>query len=289
LSFGSGTGRTRSGTKGFSNKEKKEKRKKQEFHIHKRARFEESEGLDPEKVRARTILALDRLGHQVLSTEPGGYDLEDWMRSLNSLLDDFEEKVGAERVTDEFRARRQEAMGHLVPSSSARDIDSEIEKLIQDQEAARAAVEEAERTATVRLASLREERDACGRELKVEKEKLAEIREARQSRQFFSRILRAGPSTEEAEASVEKLESKLKGLEEEIERSRKARSAARGGAIGEGDSAYLEARQKLEVARNKLLDLQASKQNLLQLAQEREIATQTISGMISSMKLDGAT
>jgi hypothetical protein len=287
MSFGSGTGRTRSGSKGFSSKEKK--RKKQEFHSHRRAHFQESEGLDPENIRARTILALDRLGHQILSTEPGGYDLEDWTRSLNSLLDDFQEKVGAERVTDEFRERRQEALSHLALSSSAGEIDSEIEKLTQEEEAARTAVDEAERMATARLASLREEREACGKELKTQKEKLAQIREAKESRQFFSRILRAGPSTEESEARVSELESKLKGLEEEIELSKKARSAARGGAPGEGDSTYLDAKKRFEAARNKLLDLQSSKQNLLQLAREREIATQTISGMISSMKLDGAT
>ncbi len=210
LSFGGGTGRTRSGTKGFSSKEKKQKRKKQDYHIHKRAHFQETERPDPEEVRKRTILALERLGHQVLSSEPGGYDLEDWMRSLNSLLEDFEEKVGDGVVGDEFRARSQQALGRLVPSSSAKEIDQEIEKTTEEQAAASAAVDEAERRASARLASLREERDACVKELKKEKEKLAEIKEARQSRQFFSRILRAGPSTEQAEASVAELESKLK-------------------------------------------------------------------------------
>ena len=72
MSFGGGgTGRTRSGSKGFSSKEKKEKRKKQEYHIHKRAHFQETERPDAEEVRKRTILALEKLGHQVLSTEPG--------------------------------------------------------------------------------------------------------------------------------------------------------------------------------------------------------------------------
>lgn len=65
MSFGGGTGRTRSGTKGFSSKEKKQKRKKQDYHIHKRAHFQETERPDPEEVRKRTILALERLGHQV--------------------------------------------------------------------------------------------------------------------------------------------------------------------------------------------------------------------------------
>ena len=288
MSYSSGTGRTRSGTKGFSSKEKKQKRKKQDYHIHKRAHFQETERPDPEEVRKRTILALDRLGHQVLSSEPGGYDLEDWMRSLNSLLDDFQEKVGDGIVADEFRARSQQALSRLVPSSSAREIDQEIEKITEEQEAASAAVDEAKRRASARLASLREERDAWVKELKTEKDKLAEIREAKQSRQFFSRILRAGPSTEQAEASVAELESKLKKREDEIERLRKARSAAGGGTSGEGDPAYIEAQKRFEAARSKLLDLQSSRQNLLQLAQEREAATQTLSEMISALKLGGS-
>jgi hypothetical protein len=287
MSFGSETGRTRSGSKGFSNKEKKQKRKKQEFHSHRRAHFQESERRDPEEVRARTILALEKLGHQVLSSELGGYDLHDWIRSLNSLLVDFQEKVGAERVAEEFGTRSQEILGRLVPSSSAKDIDSEMEKLTQEQEAARVAVDEAVKRAAARRASLREERDACGKELKAEKEKLAELKEARQSRQFFSRILRAGPSTEVAEARVAELESKLKNLEEELERSRKARSAAGGGAQAEGDSGYLEAQQRFEAARDKLLDLQVARQNLLQLASQREEATNALSAMISTLKLSG--
>ncbi|HEV2389294.1 MAG TPA: hypothetical protein VGS04_01080 [Nitrososphaerales archaeon] len=288
MSFGSGSGRTRSGTKGFSSKEKKQKRKKQDYHIHKRAHFQEAERPDPEEVRKRTIMALDRLGHQVLSSEPGGYDLEDWMRSLNSLLEDFEDKVGDGVVGDEFRARSQQALDRLVPSSSAREIEQEIEKTTEEQAAASAAMEEAERKASARLASLREERDASVKELKTEKERLAEIREARHSRQFFSRILRAGPSTEEAEKSVAELESKLKRIEDEIELMRKARSVAGGGVSGQGDTGYLEAQQRLEAARSKLLDLQSSRQSILQLAIEREAATQTLSRMISSLELGGS-
>jgi hypothetical protein len=288
MSFGSETGRTRSGSKGFSSKEKKQRRKKQEYHVHKRAHFQETERPDPEEVRKRTIIVLDRLGHQVLSSEPGGYDLDHWTRNVNSLLDDFQEKMGTELVGEEFRERRQKALSLVAAPSSARDVDSEIEKVIQEEVDARAGVEEAERKAAARLASMKEERDECAREVKAQRERLAALREAKQSRQFFSRILRSGPSTEEAEASVAALESKLAKLEEEIERSRKARSAEVGGPSGEGDRELLEARRRLEEARSKLLELQSSRQTLLQLAGEREAAAKVLSEMISSLKLDGA-
>jgi hypothetical protein len=278
MSFGGGgTGRTRSGSKGFSSKEKKQKRKKQEYHIHKRAHFQETERPDAEEVRKRTILALERLGHQVLSSEPGGYDLEDWMRNINALLDDFGEKVGDGFAGEEFRARRQQALSGLAPSSSATEIDSEIEKVTQEEVTASAAVGEAENMASAKLVSLREERDACVKELKEERERLSELK-AKQSRQLFSRLLRSGPSTAEAEKSVAQLESKLEGLEREIERRRRVRS----------DPAYIEAEKRFEAARGRLLELQTSRQGLLQLAQEREAATQALSEMISSLKLGEA-
>jgi DNA repair exonuclease SbcCD ATPase subunit len=276
LSFGSETGRTRSGTKGFSRGEKKQKKKKQDYHTHKGA-YHEAERPDPEQVRARTILALDKLGHQVLSTEPGGYDLEHWTKNLNSLLDDFEEKIGGESITDEFRARRREAMAYLSQRSGAGEADGEVKKLLAEQDEARKALEEAERESASRLTSLRDQRDACTKELKAKREELAEIAESRQSRQFFSRILRSGPSTKEAEAKVKELEVKLRELEDAIERSRKARATAESGEAGQAQS-------RLDAARARLFELQSSRRDEIQLSKEREMAAQTISSIIASMK-----
>ena len=289
MSFGSETGRTRSGTKGVSGKaKKKEKRKKQEYHLH-RGHFHEEEQFNPEQVRARTVLSLDRLGHQVLSTEPGGYDLDAWLRSLNSLLDDFEEKIGEDKVTGEFRQRRQQALVPLASPSASGDVDSEIRKLIEEEEAARTVLSDLDKQAGGKLASLREQRDACGKELKVEREKLAEITAAKQSRQFFSRLVRSGPSTAEAEEKVAELESKLKGLEDEIERLRKARKGKVDASPSETDSARLEAQERLESTEKRLLELQSVKQGRLQLALEREVATKAIAEAVSSMDLNQPT
>ena len=278
MSFGSETGRTRSGTKGFSRGGKKQKKKKQDYHTHKGA-YRTAERQDPEQVRERTILALDRLGHQVLSTEPGGYDLEHWTRNFNSLLDDFEEKVGGENITDEFRARRQEAMGYLSQRAAAGGADGEVARLLAEEEAARKSLDEADKANASKLSSLREQRDACAKELKAKREELAEIAESRQSRQFFSRILRTGPSTKEAEAQVKELEAKLRGLEEEIERSRKARVTVQSGEAAEAQS-------RLDAARAKLLELQSTRRDEIQLSKEREVAAQTISSIIASMKFE---
>jgi hypothetical protein len=287
LSFGSETGRTRSGTKGISGKSnKKMKRKKQEFHIRRRAYIQESERLNPEEVRTRTVLALDRLGHQVLSTEPGGYDLQDWLKSINSLLDDFQEKIGNDRIPAEFRTRRRESLQSLALTSPSASADSEIEKLTQEEEAARSAFADLERQAGERLASLRGERDSSSRELKLEREKLASMREAKRSRTFFSRLTGAGPSTAQAEAKVAGLESKLRRLEDDIDRSRKARSAPGATSVGEANSSNVEARERLEGIRNRLFELQSAKQEMLQLGREREVAAKAISDSIMSIRLE---
>jgi len=287
LSFGSETGRTRSGTKGISGKaNKKLKRKKQEFHTHRRAYVQESERLDSEEVRARTILALDRLGHQVLSTEPGGYDLGDWLRSLNSLLDDFEERIGIDGLPSEFQTRRKEALAPLAGPADSPDADSEIERLTMEEEAARVAIADLSRQAKAKLASLREERDSCAKELRLEKEKLVAMKDAKESRKFFSRLLGAGPSTAQAEGRVTELESKLSNLENEIADARKARSASGGTGDGQTGSTTLEVQERLEGIQERLLELQSAKQQRLQLSHEREIAAKAISDVISSMRLE---
>lgn len=146
-----------------------------------------------EQVRARTTLALDRLGHQVLSWEPGGYDLEDWMRNLTSLLDDFQEKMGADLITEEFRERRRAALLPLSGPSSSSEVDSEMERLIQEEAAAKATLADLDRKVAGRLAELKGEREACEKEVKLAKQKLADLRAAKQSRPFFSRLVGSGP------------------------------------------------------------------------------------------------
>lgn len=202
------------------------------------------------------------------------------MRNFDSLLDDFQDKVGAERVTEDFRARRQEASSLLKVSSPGSDLDEEIEGLVRDEADAQSALEEAQRKAAERLASLREDRDRRAKQLREEKERLKEMENSRQSRTFFTRVLRTGPSTEAAKERVAELETKLAGVEAEIERSRK-----KGRSAG-GEDGLLEIEQRLESARNKLAETQTARRERSQLTKEREIAAQAISSAIATMKLD---
>jgi hypothetical protein len=312
LSFGSETGRTRSGTKGFSNKAKKLKRKKQEYHTRRRARFQEVEQLDPAQARVRATLALDRLGHQVISTEPGGYDLEAWTRNVDVLLDDFQEKVGQDRVGAEFREASREAIRQLVRPST-REVDSEIEALREEEQAAKTSLAELTKKMAAKLASLREERAVCERDLKAERERLADLKEARQKTSFLSRFVRTGPSTQPAEQKVAALEAKLKDIDDQIDEyvEKKKRSARAGDASSQRDSVAAsdgeatpssspsspslspsssssspdDIHQRLEVIYDRLVELQSLKQSMLQLTKEREIAAKKIADMMSSLDL----
>ena len=283
LSFGSETGRTRSGTKGFSTKTKKERRKKQDYH-HKKAHFREEVRLDPEEVRSRTMTALDKLGHQVISTEPGGYDLAAWTKSVDALLHDFQEKVGPRSITDEFRARCQEILASLSTRGSSSDFDREIENLNREEATERAALAEFERKEAARRASLRLERDNRAKELKQEQEKLDDLKKARKSRSFLSKALNSGPSTARAEAKIAELQSKLKSLEEEIDLPMRSGSDADKGGRSD-DRAKAETVQRLADVERRLADVTSAKQRSLQLLEAREVATKEISDMISFMKL----
>lgn len=289
MSFGSETGRARSGSKGFSSKEKKLKRKKQEYHTHKRAHLQEETQLDPEQVRERTIIALDRLGHQVLSTEPGGYDLLAWLRSLNALLDDFQERVGADQLSPEFLAVRQRVTESLAPSGLPEDINKEVEKLTKEAAAARSSLDELEEKAAAKLSSLRAEREETTKKVKVQKEKLAATVEARRTRSLFARLVNAGPSAADAEKAVTDVESKLKGVEDEIETTLKTRSVAGGRSLGEFEAARLELLQRLDEIQKRLGEIRAAEETKLQLAREREEATKAVGDAIRSItfKLTG--
>ncbi len=283
MNYGSEAGRTRFGS-GSSNKAKKLKRKKDEFHSHKKLHLQETEPLDLEQVKARTILALDRLGHQVLSPEPGGYDLQSWMRNLNSLLDDFQEKIGPGRLPPELDERRREINASLLASPDSSAIDSEMETLLREQENARRAIEEESEKAAAKLRSLQGEHDLRERDLMAEKKKLAEMNEANQSRQFFSRFLRPGPSTAKTDARIKELESDLSRIEDEIKTVQRARAAGAGGST-ESNKTVAEAKQKIESSQKRLDELRLSKQALIQLAQEREVAAMSLSEVVSKVQV----
>lgn len=257
------------------------KRKKQEYHTHKRAYYQESQALNPSDVRSRTIVALDRLGHQVLSTEPGGYDLDDWLRSLDSLLEDFQEKLGSSAITEDFNRQIREALTPLTLPSEEGMADPEIERLSKEEAEATAALGDLKARTGEKVTSLKNERETCLKEIKVEREKLSQITKESESRGFFSRLRRPNVSPAPTEAKIRELESRLKKLEEELRAAQ-----TNSGAAGARNPGEIEIREKLDAIGRRLEELQTAKQSRLQLSRERETATQRISAIVSSLRIE---
>jgi hypothetical protein len=153
----------------------KRRMKNQSFHQRK-IRIQETPKLDIDQLKARTINALNKLGQQKFSTEPGGYALDNWFRGVNVLLDEFEEKVGAAKLSPEYRASRLELIDRMsqpVPVSSIDEDASELRANISEIE----GKVEAERVLVVsRISELKTAHARCLSDLKHERSPIAKQR-----------------------------------------------------------------------------------------------------------------
>ncbi len=112
--------------------QKSVKKKKQDFHRHKLRPAEEN-NKDLSALRERTVVSLLHLGEQRFSSEPGGYSFENWMKSFNLLLDDFEDQVGTQNLPKSYFDRRFELTSALVKSKNApSELELDVSKLREE-------------------------------------------------------------------------------------------------------------------------------------------------------------
>jgi hypothetical protein len=188
--------------------------KNQTFHRHK-ARIQESPELDLEQLKARTINALNNLGRQKFSAEPGGYALENWIKGVNVLLDEFEEKAGEEGLSQDYRARRQELsylVSRPVPLAS---IDDEMSGLRATISGIEGAMETERDRLAAKTADLKAERARCSSDLDAERARAAAAAEAQKSDSFLSRLLGRKSQADDSER-MESLEARLAALSAEV-------------------------------------------------------------------------
>jgi len=269
LSYGGSSGRTFTGRSRASSG-KKSRRKKQEFHRH-RVRGIEEEGPDAGQVRSRTILALDRLGHQVFSPLPGGYDLQRWTNNLNSLLDDYERRIGPDQLPPGFRKAREDALMLLRPVDTS-SLDAQIEKLGREETEESRKKSEERALLESRIRKARVEQESCSKELETERGKLAAAEKENREKGFFGRLLEGTQRTDELKAKVGDLERKLKIINDEVAKLRESLAglAAKpsAGEAGTTDPAEIDR-------------LVSERTEKLQLAKERELATMAIAELIA--------
>ena len=190
--------------------------KNQSFHPHK-IRIYEAPKLDFDELRARTISTLDRLGQQRFSTEPGGYTLENWIKGVNVLLDEFEEKAGTARLSPECLGRRRELDARLSGSVSAAQTDEEIVELRTEMSRVEKKIEDGRTTTTAKIEELKAEEAKRLNELEQERSRLASVTRIQAADSFFGRLIgRGNAQAASPESRIEELQSRLAALSAEI-------------------------------------------------------------------------
>lgn len=264
---------------------KKPKRAKGEFHAPKR-RIAPSKESSKEDARKRLVESLEHLGHQKLSTEPGGYDLQSWLKSLKRSLDDFEEKVGKTALTRELHDKGNEIGAEFSKYADSSQVDSEIEAVRKEEGEIRARLKEEEERISSRLSAIGGEKTSKSLDLEEERKKLHQMEEERKSVSFFSKLMgRSGPSTEPQQKKVRELEGALKMLEEETLNLQTVRRSIEGAKDAAG-GIYEDLWKRLGDIESKLVELDAAREVKLQLKEEREKAAEELRKLAGGLKLE---
>lgn len=255
--------------------------KNRSFHQRK-IRIQETPKLDYDQLKSRTIIALNRLGQQRLSVEPGGYSLENWARGVNILLDEFEEKMGAQKLSPDYVEKRHALNDCLSRPVFTSSIDRSISEIRQDVADVKSRID-AERTRLVsRLVELKSERDRRSAELAQEQERISSLA-ADQSSDSFLRRLFVGSSRNPAKASgtqVKELESRLDILSNEILGQQKL---LRSVDQNSPEPPFAEEWKALESLQTRLDTLESERLERVQLVAERKEITASIADTISRL------
>lgn len=204
--------------------QRKDRKQKQEFHKHK-LKFTEEQHLDFEKLKSRVTVALDKLGHQVFSVEPGGYSFDNWMASFNLLLDDFEEKAGPENLPKVYFDARQILTEDLVKPADTADLDWEIQNLETEIASVKnhmseymkqdSGNKENRRKIASKIERLKREKVELEKKLK---EAVDDLNKAKKKLSVFSKLLSnsKNSSLDSAKKVIEALQSRMVETEENL-------------------------------------------------------------------------
>jgi hypothetical protein len=264
---------------------KKPRKAKGEFRSQKR-RIAPAKESNKEDARKRLLESLEHLGHQKLSTEPGGYSLQSWLKSLKRSLDDFEDKVGKGAITEEFHSKRKEIEEEFSKAADSSQVDSEVEAVRKEEADIRMKLKEEAERISARLSAIGGEKTSKSLELEEERKTLRKMEEDKKSVSFFSRLVgRSGPSSEPQQKKVKDIEAALKMLEEEtlnLQTVRKSLDGAKDAAGG----IYEDLWKRLDAIETRLTELGVVREAKLQLKDEREKAAEELRKLTQDLKLE---
>ena len=252
--------------------------KNQSFHQRK-IRIQETPKLDFDQLKAKTINALNKLGQQKFSTEPGGYALENWIRGVNVLLDEFEEKVGEERLSPEYLARRHELNDRFSKPVSTASIDEGMSTLRRDISDIESRVESERALILSKISELKAEQTRYTGELEREQRRVASATASKGTDSIFNRLLGRNKSqTENPESRIRELEARLASLPNEVlEQKQQLKMIDRRSP----ESSFAEEWKQVESMQTRLTELEEERLDRVQLVKERAEVTSSIADAIS--------
>ncbi len=282
LSFSSAPRGARSGGKAAP--AKKAKKQKREFRTTKTKAAREEKEVDLGAAKARALEGLAHLGKQRFTTEPGGYDLKHWLKSLNLLLDDLESKVKADVLPAGYPGKRAEVTARFAAGVDTSKLESEVEVIRKEEAEIKTTFDREKERITARLVTLKVEKDGKGKEIEAQGAELEEIRAKRKSASFFSKLVgKSGPPTEPVELKIKELEKGSASLEDEALNLQSVRaSIERDG--GKPSGLYEQQWLRLDAIVVRLKELEAEMQERTQLAKEREEATTALAELVSKIE-----
>jgi hypothetical protein len=291
LSYSGGSGKS-FGNKGFSS-QRKEKKKKQEYHKH-RLKFTPEEHLSFEQLKERVSIGLDRLGNQVFSSEPGGYSFHNWMTSFNLLMDDFEEKCGPVNLPREYFEARLNMSAELQKPVDTSEVDAEIQRIEKEilsveeniseiaRRSQKEAVEERHEDDS-KIQRLKKERTQTDTELEKSQSALDELKK-KVNQSLFKRLFTGSEALRLAQEKHESLTNRREEIETNIRMLEEDRSK-RQGAIKNFDHEISDLRLTLEGLKRNLGEVESKKQEALQISDKRKEVMKSMSAMISTLHL----
>jgi len=235
---------------------------------------------DYNQLKARTIIALDRLGHQKFAAESGGYSLENWVKGVALLLDEFEERVGEARLPKEYLEMRRLLTDYLQKPVDTSSIDASISELRgKEAEVVRKLGDERDRT-KAKIEELQKEVSKLNAELEEEKALSANAPAPERSGSLLRRLFGAGPASTAKEHSDrrDELEKMVQTLQGEISEQQKMLKSIDQRSQG---SPMAEDWQTLETLQSKMRELESERLEKVQLVKEREEFTASIANVIS--------
>jgi len=253
--------------------------KHQSFHQRK-IRIPETPKLDYDQLKSRTIIALNRLGQQKFSTEPGGYSLENWIRGVNILLDEFEEKMGAGKLSPDYLGKRRELKDLFSRPISTSSIDRGISDLIRSTADVEGRITEGRARLVSRVAELKSEQGRCSAELVREQEMIPGLATDQSSGSFLKRLFNGNSKTpvKDSGTKVKELESRLDVLSNEILGQQKLLKLV---DQHSPESPFAEEWKALGSLQTRLEALESERLGMVQLVKEREEITSSIADTIS--------